>query len=154
MEDIAKEPTSALEPEMNRAIHGSEMKAEAPAAAVEPEVVDTPAAPAPAPAPAAEAPAAVAPEGKKLAGAGVFVQMSALVHNSRVKNSRSVASVQARLIELGHAEAGDDKRGQFGDNTLVALENFFKDSKVKADSCLDEKVIVALFKGTAVEVVA
>jgi hypothetical protein len=31
---------------------------------------------------------------------------------------------------------------------------FHKDSKVKADACTDEPVIVALFKGTAVEVIA
>lgn len=104
---------------------------------------------------AAAAPAvAVAPEGKKLAGAGVFVQLSALKHNSRAKNSRSVASVQARLIELGYALAGDDKRGTFGDSTLEALTEYQKDSKVKADACTDESVIVALFKGTAVEVIA
>ena len=102
---------------------------------------------------AASAPA-VASEGKKLAGAGVFVQLSALKHGSRVKNSRSVASVQSRLIELGFASAGEDKRGTFGDSTLEALCEFHKDSKVKADNCTDQSVIVALFKGTAVEVIA
>lgn len=98
--------------------------------------------------------AAAAPEGKKLAGAGVFVQLSALKHGSRAKNSRSVASVQARLIELGYAEAGNDNRGTFGDSTLEALSTFHKDSKVKADNCTDQSVVEALFKGTAVEVVA
>jgi hypothetical protein len=112
----------------------------------EPEVVVMEEAPAPA--------AVAASEGKKLAGAGVFVQLSALKHNSRAKNSRSVASVQSRLIELGFASAGDDKRGTFGDSTLEALCEFHKDSKVKADACTDEPVIVALFKGTAVEVIA
>jgi peptidoglycan hydrolase-like protein with peptidoglycan-binding domain len=102
---------------------------------------------------AVAAPAAVV-EGKKLAGAGVFVQLSALVHGSRAKNSRSVASVQSRLIELGFSDAGNDKRGTFGDSTLEALTAFHKDSKVKADSCTEEAVIVALFKGTAVEVIA
>ena len=103
---------------------------------------------------AAAAAPAVASEGKKLAGAGVFVQLSALKHNSRAKNSRSVASVQSRLIELGFSSAGDDMRGTFGDSTLEALTAFHKDSKVKADKCTDEQVIVALFKGTAVEVIA
>ena len=102
----------------------------------------------------APAPAAAAPEGKKLAGSGVFVQLAALVHGSRVKNSRSVASVQSRLVELGFSEAGNDKRGSFGDSTLEALTAFHKDSKVKANNCTDEAVIVALFKGTAVEVLA
>jgi hypothetical protein len=81
----------------------------------EPEVVVKKEAAAVAPAPVA------APEGKKLAGSGVFVQLSALKHNSRAKNSRSVASVQSRLIELGFSDAGDDKRGTFGDSTLEAL---------------------------------
>jgi hypothetical protein len=102
----------------------------------------------------APAVAVAASEGKKLAGAGVFVQLSALKHGGRAKNSRSVASVQSRLIELGFSDAGDDKRGTFGDSTLVALTAFHKDSKVKADACTDEPVIVALFKGTAVEVIA
>lgn len=111
----------------------------------EPEVVQKKEAP---------AVAVAASEGKKLAGAGVFVQLSALKHNSRAKNSRSVASVQSRLIELGFSDAGNDKRGTFGDATLEALTAFHKDSKVKADKCTDELVIVALFKGTAVEVIA
>ena len=106
-------------------------------------------------APAAAAPAPVVePQGKKLAGAGVFVQLSALKHGSRAKNSRSVASVQSRLIELGFSDAGNDMRGTFGDSTLEALTAFHKDSKVKADKCTDELVIIALFKGTAVEVIA
>jgi hypothetical protein len=106
-------------------------------------------------APVLEAPAPVVePQGKKLAGAGVFIQLSALKHNSRVKNSRSVASVQSRLIELGFSDAGNDMRGTFGDSTLEALTAFHKDSKVKADACTAEPVIVALFKGTAVEVIA
>lgn len=113
----------------------------------EPEVVQKKEAPAP-------AAAASASEGKKLAGAGVYVQVAALVHGSRAKNSRSVASVQSRLVELGFSEAGNDKRGSFGDSTLEALTAFHKDSKVKADACTDEPVIVALFKGTAVEVIA
>jgi peptidoglycan hydrolase-like protein with peptidoglycan-binding domain len=122
-----------------------------PAVVVETEVVEKKEA---APAPVAAAAEQPKPEGKKLAGAGVFVQLAALVHGSRVKNSRSVASVQSRLIELGFSEAGNDKRGSFGDSTLEALTAFHKDSKVKADSCVDEAVIVALFKGTAVEVLA
>jgi hypothetical protein len=106
-------------------------------------------------APVVEAPAPVIePQGKKLAGAGVFVQLSALKHGGRAKNSRSVASVQSRLIELGFSDAGNDKRGTFGDSTLDALAEFQKDSRIKADACTDERVIVALFKGTAVEVIA
>jgi peptidoglycan hydrolase-like protein with peptidoglycan-binding domain len=89
-----------------------------------------------------------------LPGAGIFVQLSALVPHSRRKNSRSVASVQARLIELGFDTAGNDDRGHFSDGTVEALELFAKDKKIKAENLVDESVITALFKGTAVEVVA
>lgn len=89
-----------------------------------------------------------------LPGAGIFVQLSALVPHSRRKNSRSVTSVQARLIELGFDTAGNDDRGHFSDGTVEALELFAKDKKIKAESLVDESVITALFKGTAVEVVA
>jgi peptidoglycan hydrolase-like protein with peptidoglycan-binding domain len=89
-----------------------------------------------------------------LPGAGIFVQLSALVPHSRRKNSRSVTSVQARLIELGFDTAGNDDRGHFSDGTVEALELFAKDKKIKAESLVEESVITALFKGTAVEVVA
>jgi peptidoglycan hydrolase-like protein with peptidoglycan-binding domain len=89
-----------------------------------------------------------------LPGAGVFVQLSALVPHSRRKNSRSVTSVQARLIELDYPTAGNDDRGHFSDGTVEALELFAKDKKIKAESLVDESVITALFKGTAVEVIA
>lgn len=103
---------------------------------------------------AAEVKADTVPGGKKLAGDGIFVQLSALKRNTHVKNSRSVTSVQTRLVELGYSEAGNDNRGTFGDSTFDALCDFYSDSKLKADSCIDEAVIVALFDGTAVEVVA
>jgi peptidoglycan hydrolase-like protein with peptidoglycan-binding domain len=89
-----------------------------------------------------------------LPGAGIFVQLSALVPHSRRKNSRSVTSVQARLIELGFDTAGEDDRGHFSDGTVEALQLFAKDKKIKAESLVDESVIIALFKGTAVEVIA
>ena len=89
-----------------------------------------------------------------LPGAGIFVQLSALVPHSRRKNSRSVTSVQARLIELGFDTAGEDDRGHFSDGTVEALQLFAKDKKIKAESLVDESVIIALFKGTAVEVLA
>jgi peptidoglycan hydrolase-like protein with peptidoglycan-binding domain len=89
-----------------------------------------------------------------LPGAGIFVQLSALVPHSRRKNSRSVTSVQARLIELGFDSAGNDDRGHFSDGTVEALDSFAKEKKIKAESLVEESVITALFKGTAVEVVA
>ena len=149
---------TTLEPEENRAIHGSKMEAEAPAAAPaavapEPEVVVAPA--------AAADPVAV--EGKKskpgsrsavpsTLGSNVFVQMQALVCCGGAKNSGSVASVQHRLLELGYTQAGDEKRGYFGVNTCSALKEFAKDSKIESDSCCGLDTIEALFEGTKVEV--
>ena len=151
-------PEMTVEPEMNRAIHGSQMKAEAPAVVAEPEVVAV--------AEEAVAPAAVAPaedSGKKSKpgsrsvvpsslGSNVFVQMQALVCCGGAKNSGSVASVQHRLLELGYVQAGDEKRGYFGANTCAALKEFQKDSKIESDDCADIKTINALFEGTKVEV--
>lgn len=149
MEEIKNE--AAVEPEENRALHGSSMKAEAPAAAAEPEVVVAPA--------AAADPGAV--EGKKsksrsavpsALGSNVFVQMQALVCCGGTKNSGSVASVQTRLLELGYVQAGDEKRGYFGVNTCSALKEFQKDSKIESEDCADLDTITALFEGTKVEV--
>lgn len=152
-------PEVAVEPEMNRAEHGSEMKAEVPVAVVaEPEVVAV--------AEEAVAPAAVAAaeeKGKKskpglrsaapsTLGSNVFVQMQALVCCGGAKNSGSVASVQHRLLELGYTQAGDEKRGFFGANTCAALQEFQSDSKIESGSCCDLETIKALFEGTKVEV--
>lgn len=147
-------PEVAVEPEMNRAEHGSEMKAEVPAAVVaEPEVVATPEAA------AASDQMAAAKSGKKskpaapsTLGSNVFVQMQALVCCGGAKNSGSVASVQHRLLELGYTQAGDEKRGYFGANTCAALQEFQSDSKMESDSCCDIETIKALFEGTKVEV--
>ena len=137
-EPIALAVEPELQPEENRALHGSTMKAEAP-------VVE--------PTPEPEVQVKV-DKNAGLPGAGIFVQLSALIPHSRRKNSRSVTSVQARLIELGYITAGDDDRGHFSNGTVEALDSFVKDKKIKADSLVDETVIKTLFKGTAVEVVA
>jgi peptidoglycan hydrolase-like protein with peptidoglycan-binding domain len=127
-----------------------------PDAVVTPEVVAA-AAPEPkvVPAPAAEADREAAKGKKSKPGSAlgsVYVQMQALVCCGGAKNSGSVSYVQTRLLELGYAQAGDEKRGYFGVNTCSALKEFQKDSKIKSDDCADLETINALFEGTKVEV--
>ena len=110
----------------------------------------------------AEAVAAAAPEAKKgkntapsnvaAKGVGVYVQMAALIPMGSARNSRSVISVQKRLMELGYASAGDEKSGYFGENTCSALQEFQKDKRIESKNCADLKTIKALFSGTAVEI--
>lgn len=79
------------------------------------------------------------------------VHTSALVHNSNSYNSTSVALVQERLIELGHVDAGSDRRGHFSDGTFKALAEFAGVTAEKLDT-KDAKVLAKLFSGTSVEV--
>lgn len=131
-----------------------EAKVEPVALAVEPETLPSAVVEVESEVVAVPEPVAAADKNAALPGAGIFVQLSALVPHSRRKNSRSVTSVQVRLIELGFISAGDDDRGHFSNGTVEALEAFIKDKKIKADSIVEESVVKALFKGTAVEVVA
>ena len=106
--------------------------------------------------------AAAAPEAKKgknsepsnvaAKGSGVYVQMVALIPMGSARNSRSVISVQKRLMELGYASAGDEKSGYFGENTCSALQEFQKDKRIESKDCADLATIEALFSGTAVEI--
>lgn len=87
-------------------------------------------------------------------GAGIFIQMAALIPLGSARNSRSVISVQKRLIELGYASAGDDKSGYFGENTCSALQEFQKDKRIESKDCADLATVQALFNGTAVEILS
>jgi len=69
------------------------------------------------------------------------------------RNSRSVGLVQLRLVELGYALAGADKRGWLSVNTHDSLAEFASDQGIEALSAVDEAVISALFKGTPVRIV-
>jgi len=141
--EVKVEPVAlAVEPETIPAVV-VEAKPE-PEAAKEPEVIQKKAA----------APAEAKVPEVKIAGAGIFVQLSALKYLSRRKNSRSVTSVQVRLIELGYITAGDDDRGHFGEGTKEALLAFQSENKIKDEDFVSEATITTLFKGTAVEVVA
>ena len=106
--------------------------------------------------------AAAAPEAKKgknsepsnvaAKGSGVYVQMAALIPMGSARNSRSVISVQKRLMELGYELAGNDKSGYFGENTMLSLRDFQKDKRIESNHCADLETIKSLFSGTAVEI--
>lgn len=85
-------------------------------------------------------------------GAGIYVQMVALIPMGSARNSRSVISVQKRLMELGYELAGNDKSGHFGENTVSSLRDFQKDKRIESKDCADLATIEALFRGTAVEI--
>lgn len=67
-------------------------------------------------------------------------------------NSYSVVVTQTRLVELGYAEAGADKRGYFGDGTLTAISKFAKDQGLGQVDIQDEALVKAIFAGTPVTI--
>jgi len=68
-------------------------------------------------------------------------------------NSRSVGVTQIRLLELGYADAGSDKRGYLGDGTRLAISKFGKDNGFSGGTDLqDEALVKAIFAGTPVTV--
>lgn len=121
---------------------------------VEPEVVAEPepeAVEEPAPAAKKVKTSGAAPKTKLTSD--TVVSMAALDFASHARNSASVAAVQVRLIEMGHYEAGEDKRGDIGEGTCKALCAFQEDSKVEAVRCNDQAVIEALFDRTTIKIV-
>lgn len=86
-------------------------------------------------------------------GEGVIVSLARLVfENLFTKNSMSVIAVQARLVELGYGQAGNDRQGWLSDNTVEALKAYQADKKLISENPVSEETIVALFAGTPVEV--
>lgn len=79
---------------------------------------------------------------------GVTVSLSALVYHARSRNSASVAAVQDRLTELGHADARADIRGWLSDGTVTALSAFQKASGLKVTGKADRETVEALMAGT------
>lgn len=116
----------------------------------EPEVVEEPAVEA---APAAKKVKTSGAAPKTKLTSDTVVSMAALDFASHARNSASVAAVQVRLIEMGHYEAGEDKRGDIGEGTCKALCAFQEDSKVEAVRCNDQAVIEALFDRTTIKIV-
>lgn len=89
---------------------------------------------------------------KTALGPDTFVSLAALVYLAVARNSRSVAAVQVRLLEMGFVAAGGDHRGWFGPNTLAALREFQQSVGVEDDDAASPETIEALFAGTPVEV--
>lgn len=120
-------PTPAqVEPDMNRAEHGSTMKAEEPK-----KESKTP---------------KLATEGDKI------IYQSALKVNAYEGNSESVKVVQLRLVELGFDTCMNDKYGRLGSGSVEAINAFRKSKGLKECGCFDEEVLAHLFAGTNVGV--
>ena len=105
--------------------------------------------------------AAAASKGKKadpksvptVLGSDITVSRAKMVYKSLFEhNSRSVGVAQIRLIELGYASAGADKRGYLGDPTLEAIKEFAEDNGLEANDLTNEALVKAIFQGTPVTV--
>lgn len=115
-----------VEPDMNRAEHGSTMKAEEPKKQ-------------------SKAPKLNA-EGDKV----VFV--SSLKINAYEGNSESVKTVQLRLADLGFDSVKNDKFGRLGSGAVEAINAFRKSKGLEECGCFDEEVLAYLFEGQNVGV--
>ena len=89
----------------------------------------------------------------KLGSKEKVVHTSALVFKSNSRNSVSVGLVQERLLELGFADAGSDKRGWLCEGTMESLAKFAKTTVEKCNP-QDASMISSLFAGTQVKVVS
>lgn len=125
LEPVVSAP-APVEPEENRAIHGSKMEA------VEPKKES-------------KAPK-LATEGDKI------IYQSALKVNAYEGNSESVKTVQLRLVELGFDSCMNDKYGRLGNGSVEAINAFRKSKGLKECGCFDEEVLAHLFAGTNVGV--
>jgi len=85
---------------------------------------------------------------------GTRVLVSALEPGRFARRSASVETVQRRLVELGHPEAGSDPRGRLEGHTSAAIEAFVASRGRRLAQAPAVDVVRALFEGTDVEVVA
>lgn len=148
-------PDEAPMPEMNRAIHGSTMRAEAP---VEPVVIPEPVAVAPVepPKPTPQPrPVAVPTRHVVTNGNADPVHLSACVYENKfAKKSLTVHHVQRRLVELGYNDAVGDRDGWYGELTALAVKAFQKDKGLDSTGLMNEETFTKLFQGdTNVEVI-
>jgi peptidoglycan hydrolase-like protein with peptidoglycan-binding domain len=81
-----------------------------------------------------------------------YVSLGAMVYLAVARNSRSVAAVQTRLLELGFVEAGGEHHGWFGPLTMAALRKFQEQAGLEAEEPVSTAVLEALFDGTPAEV--
>ena len=78
----------------------------------------------------------------------VTVSLSALVYQSRARNSASVSAVQDRLAELGYGDARADIRGWMSDGTVKALSDFQSASGLEVSGKATPETVEALMRGT------
>lgn len=81
---------------------------------------------------------------------GAEVSLRALEGAGRARNSASAALVRARLLELGHLEAGEDAPGSMGPSVLSALAGY-RDAAAPGEEPVSKAVLAALFAGTGVK---
>jgi 3-oxoacyl-ACP reductase-like protein len=119
----------------------------------EPEPVKEEAAPAPTPASISKPKRKPVPAAAPASAIGdVTVSMAALVYHARSRNSASVAAVQDRLNELGHADARGDIRGWLSDGTVKALSDFQREIGLSVTGKADRDTVEALMKGTGAKI--
>lgn len=144
-------PDEAPMPEMNRAIHGSTMRAEAP---VEPVVIPEPVAVAPVepPIPTPQ-PQPVRHVVTNNDTDPVYLKQC-IYENKFNKKSLTIHHVQRRLVELGYNDAVGDKDGWYGELTALAVKAFQKNKGLDSTGLMDEATFTKLFEGdTNVEVI-
>jgi len=140
VEAVDFEAAAPIEPEENRAIHGSTMQAEAP---VEPE-------PTPEPKPKRKVEEAVVPAADHVVGNGDTdeVHLKQCVYkNPYARKSLTVHHVQRRLGELGYSDATADRDGWYGDLTVAAVKAFQSDKGLDANGSMDADTFTRLFAG-------
>jgi len=134
-----EEPATTVEPEENRAIHGSKMTEEAPAPIAVPE-------PEPVPAPKIK----TVPAANHVVGNGdvdeVYLKQC-VYKNPYARKSLTVHHVQRRLGELGYGDAMADRDGWYGDLTLAAVKAFQADEKLEATGNMNAETLARLFAG-------
>lgn len=135
--------TDAVEPEENRAIHGSTLKGEEPAA-VEPEPVAAVEEPKPKAKVVNNTVATHVVSGKDKDD--VFLKQ-AVFKNPRARKSLTIHHLQRRLAELGYGDAAADRDGWYGDLTKLAVEAWQKDNKVEPTGLMNVKTFEGIFAG-------
>lgn len=134
-EEIELQP-GAVEPEENRALHGSTMKAEEPAAVVEETKPKAKA--------ANDTVATHVVSGKDKDD--VFLKQ-AVFKNPYARKSLTVHHLQRRLAELGYTDAAADRDGWYGDLTKLAVEAWQKDNRIEPTGLMNAKTLEGIFAG-------
>lgn len=142
-----EEPAPAVEPEMNRSLHGAQMDE----AYAEPTVEPTPE-PEPEPAPTLKRKTenVTAPAANHVVGDGdhdeVYLKQC-VYKNMYARKSLTVHHLQRRLGELGYGDATADRDGWYGDLTLGSVKAFQEDNKLEPTGIMDAVTFERVFAG-------